>query len=119
MSRSKLDVAGESILKLVDLPMMVPRGKYSLDFFKDSVKLHGKTNNYKILYKDINRCFILPLPEESFKYYVLALNEPIRLGQTQHYYLVFKFGNDEFEVNLNMSEEEIKEYEGLKPTLSG
>lgn len=110
LAKSKLETASESILKLVDLPMMVPWGKYSLDFYKDSVKLHGKTNNYK----DINRCFILPLPDDQFKYYVLALNEPIRLGQTQHYYLVFKFGTDEYEVDLNMTEEEVKSYEGLK-----
>ena len=82
LSKSKLETGSESILKLVDLPMMVPWGKYSLDFYKDSVKVHGKTNNYKIIYKDINWCFILPLPDDQFKYYVLALNEPIWLGQT-------------------------------------
>ena len=54
MQKAQLDNAGDSMLMLPDLPMMVPRGKYNMDFFKDSFKLHGKTHDYKILYKDLN-----------------------------------------------------------------
>ena len=78
MIKAQLETAGDSIISLPDLPMIVPRGKYSLDFYKDSMKLHGKTHQYKINYSDINRCFLLPLPDEIFMNYVIALTQPLR-----------------------------------------
>jgi structure-specific recognition protein 1 len=45
--------AGEIICSIQDLPMIIPRGKISLDFYAGFAKLHGKTHDYKINYKDI------------------------------------------------------------------
>lgn len=47
------EFAGDVIASLPDLPMIIPRGKYSLDFYSTFLKLHGRTHDYKILYKDI------------------------------------------------------------------
>jgi structure-specific recognition protein 1 len=63
--------AGEMIATLPELPMLIPRGKYSFDLYSDFAKLHGRTNDYKILYKDINKCFLLPKPDGIYMAYLL------------------------------------------------
>ena len=57
------EFAGTVIASIQDLPMMIPRGNYSLDFYSSFCKLHGKTHDYKILFKDINRIFMLQKPD--------------------------------------------------------
>ncbi len=47
------EFAGEMIATVPEVTMTQPRGKYSFDFYSTFAKLHGKTNDYKILYKDI------------------------------------------------------------------
>jgi structure-specific recognition protein 1 len=54
------DSAGEIIASFHDLPLMVPRGKYTLDLLKSFAKFHGRTHDYKIMYKDIVKVFQLP-----------------------------------------------------------
>ena len=58
--------------------MIIPRGKYSFDLYKTFAKLHGRTNDYKILYKDINKGFLLPKPDGIHMAYVLHLKVPLR-----------------------------------------
>lgn len=74
------EFAGEMIATLPDLPMVIPRGKYSFDMYADFVKLHGRTNDYKILYKDIHKCFLLPKPDGIHMAYILSLKNPLRQG---------------------------------------
>ena len=47
------------VASIQDLPMIIPRGNYSLDFYSNFAKLHGKTHNYNIMFKDINKIFLL------------------------------------------------------------
>ena len=51
------DQAGEIIAQFEDLPLMVPRGKYTLEMYSNYAKFHGKTHDYKIMYKDIIKMF--------------------------------------------------------------
>ena len=51
------DSAGEIIASFHDLPLMVPRGKYTLNMFSNYAKFHGRTHDYKIMYKDIVKMF--------------------------------------------------------------
>ena len=53
------EFAGEIVASIQDLPMVIPRGNYSLDFYSNFAKLHGKTHDYKIMFKDINKIFML------------------------------------------------------------
>ena len=55
--------AGEIVCSIQDLPMLIPRGNYSLDFYSNLCKLHGKTHDYKIMFKDINKIFLLQKPD--------------------------------------------------------
>ena len=51
------DQAGDIIAQFEDLPLMVPRGKYTLEMYSNYAKFHGKTHDYKIMYKDIIKMF--------------------------------------------------------------
>ena len=59
----KSDVGKDVSNKIATLPelkFLTPRGKYTLDFYKKSLRLHGKTFDYMIKYKHIWRGFLLP-----------------------------------------------------------
>jgi structure-specific recognition protein 1 len=72
------EFAGDVIASLAELPMIIPRGKYTLDLYSTFAKLHGRTHDYKILYKDINKGFLLPKPDGVHMAYVLHLKAPLR-----------------------------------------
>ena len=56
----KADIGQTAVVASIqDLPMLIPRGNYSLDFYSNFAKLHGKTHDYKIMFKDINKIFLL------------------------------------------------------------
>jgi structure-specific recognition protein 1 len=57
---------GDLLCTLPDLPLVVPRGKYTADLYRDTskskgeLKLHGSTFSYKINFKNIVKAFLLP-----------------------------------------------------------
>ena len=71
-------MAGEVIARIPDIPMVIPRGKYSFNLYSTFLKLHGKTNDYKIFYRDIHRGFLLPKPDGIHMAYVIHLKSPLR-----------------------------------------
>jgi len=74
------EFAGEVIAQLSELNLLIPRGKYSLDLYTTFLKLHGRTHDYKIMYKDINKGFLLPKPDGVYMAYVIHLKSPLRQG---------------------------------------
>ena len=106
-------IAGEMIAKLDDMQLLVPRGKYSVNIYNNYLKIHGKTHDYKIPLKDINKAFMLPKPDGIHMIYIVSLKSPLRQGQTAHHYLVIQMKRDRVDkLSLNMSEEEIEEKYG-------
>lgn len=107
---ANLEFASEMIATLPELPMIIPRGKYSFDLYSDSVKLHGRTNDYKILYKDIVKCFLLPKPDGIHMTYLLQLQAPLRQGQTLHHFIALQFEKEKIQkVTVNLTKEQLKE----------
>jgi structure-specific recognition protein 1 len=103
------EFAGEVIASLSDLFMIIPRGKYTLDLYSTFAKLHGKTHDYKLNYKDINKAFLLPKPDEIHMTYVIQLKTPLRQGQTLHHFIAMQFNKDEeAKVKVNLSPEVLK-----------
>jgi structure-specific recognition protein 1 len=51
------DAPGDVIAHFPNMPLLVPRGKYSLDLYGNYVKFHGRTHNYKIMYDNIVQLF--------------------------------------------------------------
>jgi len=74
----------------------VPRGKYTIDFYKKYIRLHGSSYSYNVDYKNIMKGFILPMSNESQVSIVLQLNKdkPIYQGQTVYRYIVIQVKKD-------------------------
>lgn len=94
--------------------MIIPRGKISLDFYTGFAKLHGKTHDYKINYKDIQKIFLLQKPDGVHMVYLVQLDVPLRAGLTLHHFIAMQFDCDQEEsVKLNLTPEELKgKYKG-------
>ena len=116
------EFAGEVICSIHDLPMIIPRGNQSLEFYSNFAKLHGKTHDYKIMYKDINKIFMLQKPDGVHMVYLLHLDQPLRQGMTLHHFIALNFEVErETTVKINLTPDEIeKKYNGnLKPQVEG
>jgi structure-specific recognition protein 1 len=109
-------ISSNVIASLTELSCAVPRGRYNFDMFGTFLRLHGKSYDYKIEYNSINKLFLLPKPDDSHIFLVLALSTPIRQGQTRYPFIIVQFPKDEKidQFNLeNITEDELKtKYEG-------
>lgn len=114
--RDKADigqVAGDAVVSFQDTLFVTPRGRYDIDMYALSLRLRGKTYDYKIQYKQIERIFSLPKPDDTHHLIILQIDPPLRQGQTRYPFLVMQFNQeDELEVDLNLTDEEYqKTYE--------
>ncbi|SPQ94722.1 FACT complex subunit SSRP1 [Plasmodiophora brassicae] len=98
----------ESIATFSEVLFVSPRGRYEVEMFGSYLTLHGKTFSYKIMYKSINRLFMLENPDKVT--FVISLDPAIRQGGTTYSYLLLSFNpDDEIELRPNLSEEIIAE----------
>ncbi|KAF1774745.1 SSRP1 domain [Phytophthora cactorum] len=100
-------VMGKSI---VDLDETI--GLSSPLIYGSFLRMHGKTFDYKIMYSNINRCFLLELPNGINTAFVISLEEPIRQGKQGYPHLVLQLSKNDVHIDVNMSSEEIKKYNG-------
>ncbi|KAL1923504.1 uncharacterized protein VTP21DRAFT_8484 [Calcarisporiella thermophila] len=117
MVKTKADlgqVTGEGIVSFSEVLFLTPRGRYEIDMYPDFLRLRGKTYDYKIVYDNIIKLFLLPKPDDLHVVFVIGLDPPLRQGQTRYPFLVLQFIRDEeLEVTLNLDDETINEkYEG-------
>lgn len=110
--RAKADireVSGDAIISFQDVFFTTPRGRYDIDIYKSSIRLRGKTYEYKLQHRQIQRIFSLPKADDIHHLMVLSIEPPLRQGQTSYPYLVLQFQKDEeTEVQLNIEEEEFE-----------
>jgi len=67
-------------VSFADLPFTIPRGKYTMDMYEEFAKFHGKTNDYKVMYKDIKKVFQLPRTDLQQIALVIQLSKPLKQG---------------------------------------
>ncbi|MCJ1354565.1 MAG: FACT complex subunit [Icmadophila ericetorum] len=104
------EVAGDTFATFLDVLHLTPRGRFDIDMYENSFRLRGKTYDYKIVYKNIKKFMVLPKPDELHMLIVIGLDPPLRQGQTKYPFLVMQFKKEEeVELDLNMTEEMIKE----------
>ncbi|ORX46533.1 SSrecog-domain-containing protein [Hesseltinella vesiculosa] len=113
--KSKLELSQlttENIVQFPEVLCLTPRGRYNIDMYQDFLRLRGKTYDYKILYSSITRFFLLLKPDELHVLFVIALDPPLRQGQTKHPFLVLQFvREDEIDVELNLDAKLDEKYE--------
>ncbi|KAI8393746.1 uncharacterized protein BYT42DRAFT_552134 [Radiomyces spectabilis] len=106
--KSKLELSQmttENIVQFQEVLCLTPRGRYNIDMYQDFLRLRGKTYDYKILYSNIIKLFLLLKPDEVHVLLVIGLDPPLRQGQTKYPFLVFQFvREDEIDVELNLDE---------------
>jgi structure-specific recognition protein 1 len=90
----------EKIYEFSELPFLVPRGKYDLAVYPNFFKLHGHTYNYNIKYANINKCFLLPMPDKTNLVFVMGYKKPILQGRTHYNYMLIQF-NLKHEANVD------------------
>ncbi|KIJ54619.1 hypothetical protein M422DRAFT_24531 [Sphaerobolus stellatus SS14] len=99
-------VAGETLVSFDEVLVTTPRGRYDIDMFPTFLRLRGKTYDYKVLYTSITRLFLLPKFDENHIQFIVALEPPMRQGQTKYPYLVMLFNKEEeLDVELNIDPE--------------
>jgi len=105
---------GNDIGSFKEIHSLSPRGRYDIKLFPTFIHLHGKTFDYKIPFSTIIRLFLLPHKDQRQMFFCVNLDPPIKQGQTRYHYLVLSFmQEDETELELDLTDEELKEkYEG-------
>lgn len=98
---------GEALAVVPEISLLAPRGKFDVHMLKNILKIHGPSHDYKIHYKNITKAFLLPKQDGNHIVLVLALDNPIRQGNTTYPFVVFQFksGNKKT-VKLNLPEDE-------------
>jgi len=95
----------EAICTLTELNCITPRGRYDVKFFTDFVDFHGKTFDYKISYEHILRLFLLPHKDGRQMYFVIAMDPPMKQGNTRYPFLIVLFNIEEnISVDLTISD---------------
>ncbi|KAI9365718.1 hypothetical protein BD770DRAFT_433196 [Pilaira anomala] len=111
--KSKLELSQmttENIVQFQEALCLTPRGRYNIDMYQDFLRLRGKTYDYKILYKNIIKLFLLLKPDEVHVLFVIGLDPPLRQGQTKYPFLVFQFvREEEIDVQLNLEDSTLDE----------
>ncbi|GAN00714.1 FACT complex subunit pob3 [Mucor ambiguus] len=111
--KSKLELSQmttENIVQFQEALCLTPRGRYNIDMYQDFLRLRGKTYDYKILYSNIIKLFLLLKPDEVHVLFVIGLDPPLRQGQTKYPFLVFQFvREEEIDVDLNLEDEALDE----------
>ncbi|CAH0479152.1 unnamed protein product [Peronospora belbahrii] len=107
-------VMGKSIVDLDETigTFLTPRGRYGVEIYGSFLRMHGKTFDYKIMYSNINRCFLLELPNGINTAFVISLEEPIRQGKQGYPHLVLQLSKNDVHIDVNLSSDEIKKYNG-------
>lgn len=74
--KSKLELSQmttENIVQFQEALCLTPRGRYNIDMYQDFLRLRGKTYDYKILYKNIIKLFLLLKPDEVHVLFVVSI----------------------------------------------
>lgn len=114
----------DAICTLTELNCITPRGRYDVKFFTDFIDLHGKTFDYKISYDHILRLFLLPHKDGRQMYFVIAMDPPMKQGNTRYPFLIVLFNIDEvITVDLTISDKTKEKFgdqlEKLDKTITG
>eukprot|EP00922_Rhytidocystis_sp_ex-Travisia-forbesii_P006120 GHVS01008865.1.p1 GENE.GHVS01008865.1~~GHVS01008865.1.p1 ORF type:complete len:522 (-),score=71.00 GHVS01008865.1:249-1814(-) len=111
----------ESIVmnQVIDVHLLVPRGRYEIDLGPSALKLHGKSYDYTMQYQNISRMFLVPRPNSPHLAFVIGLENAMRQGQTRYPFVVMQFDEKtDMDITLNMDEKQLQTY-SLEKRLSG
>jgi len=120
--KEKADVGktGKLYTEIADVMVQVPRSRCTVEFYDKMVRFVGKSEEYKVPYERVRRMFRFPKPqdEEFRSLFIIAVDPPLRKGQTVYPHIVIQVDDTEtMKLNFDMTKEEIKERFGEKNQL--
>ena len=80
---------------------LAPSGKYDVSLYDEYLRLQGSKYDYKIMYTDIAKLFLLNKPDGR-AFFVIMLDKMIRQGQQRHKYLVMQVDRTDSTVDVNI-----------------
>lgn len=103
-------ITGEALATFPDQLCLLPRGRFSFEFYPDSIRLRGKTYDYRIKFDQIKMMFMMPKPDDVHMFFVFGLDPAIRQGQTRYPWVIFQFSKDDWtDLDLNISTEDLED----------
>ncbi|CAA9989736.1 FACT complex subunit SSRP1, putative [Plasmodium knowlesi strain H] len=113
------DSKSECIASLANIPLLVPRGRYEIEMYPKSFKLHGKSYDFTVQYTNINKMLLVPKSNSNQYVLIFSLNNKMKQGQTEYPFILVQLNNDDdMELDINASEEDLKKYK-LEKSLCG
>ncbi|XP_065186595.1 FACT complex subunit SSRP1-like [Sycon ciliatum] len=109
-----LRVSGDALITFDEMSCLVPRGRYTVKVYPGFLFLHGKSYDFTVPFQSIVRLFLLPHNDMRQMYFVVAMDPPMRQGQTRYPFLILILNKEEsMEAEVALSEEELeKQYQG-------
>mmetsp|Transcript_20340 Transcript_20340/g.45211 ORF Transcript_20340/g.45211 Transcript_20340/m.45211 type:complete len:435 (+) Transcript_20340:3-1307(+) len=83
-----VDESQVPIARFTDITLVLPRGKFEMQLFGTSLRMHGKSASHSVEYGQVRRAFLLPKPDGKSVAFVLILNPPLLQGKTEYSQLV-------------------------------
>ena len=108
----KIDQKAEKkICEIPKLSFLVPRNKFNVIFFKNFILLQGLSYNTKIFYKNINRIYLLEMPDKVHIQFLITLSQPLRKGQTIYKNIIINIKIiDKVEIQIESPIEKLENY---------
>jgi len=99
--------AGQSVADLGDFKFMMPSARYELQIFRDYLRLHGRSFDHNVKFKEIDQVFLVETPR-SEALFVFGLVTPLRQGNTSFNYIVMQImDGTTININVNLDAEEV------------
>ncbi|SOV83234.1 FACT complex subunit SSRP1, putative [Plasmodium sp. gorilla clade G3] len=113
------DTKSESIASLSNIPLLVPRGRYDIEMYSSTFKLHGKSYDFNIQYTNINKMILVPKSNSNQYVLIFSLSNKMKQGQTEYPFILIQLNNDDdMELDISASDEVMTKYK-LEKTISG
>jgi len=81
----------EPVTTFEGVAVLQPRGRFDVELYGSYLRLLGQSQEFKIRYASVPRVAVLPRPASPHTLVVLALDPPMRKGQTFYSFLVAQF----------------------------
>eukprot|EP01086_Lenisia_limosa_P012302 TRINITY_DN4044_c0_g1_i1.p1 TRINITY_DN4044_c0_g1~~TRINITY_DN4044_c0_g1_i1.p1 ORF type:complete len:377 (+),score=113.39 TRINITY_DN4044_c0_g1_i1:45-1175(+) len=113
-SLSSSSSTSTTLASFSQMPCVMPKGRFDIEFTATSLNLRGATQRYRILPSHISRLFVLPMPTEDRICVVASVEPPLRQGATQYGHIVTVFDKDDNSAVEEFDAEEVEKIAGEK-----
>ena len=86
-----LEARGKAIATFENLQCLIPRGRFEIKLYEKLMHVRGRSHDYKIPYKTVLRSFCLPHTDGVSYFFIVALDPPLKQGNTRYPFLSWRF----------------------------